>query len=222
MRLKCPGFDQEIIWHEEKLANELVIENQVYWRQAIDNLINHQDDSDGISITVKGKAINYSDELEIITNPLGLDFNNRRVNLALQKLLTQASVSEKNYLFTQELKTKIASYLVDLVESMQINFQVSTDDFAVTQLAKAVNLHVISDDNLLAQLIDYQELIRELTKVKLTVFINLRSFLNDNELLKLLAANRDHQLSCLLIESTARKRLDDLPRMVIDQDLCSI
>ena len=222
MRWHCPGFDHDLVWTSETHVHELVVENANYWRRLIQDLVDHQDNGSGISLTHHGKALDFSTDLEVITNPLALDFNNRRVTLNFFKLLTQAALDENNYLPTQELKTTLAAYLVDLVESTQINFQVAADDFAITQLAKAVNLHLVSDDNFLTRLIEYQEVMRQLGHIQLTVWVNLRSFLTDDELTQLLAANHERELDCLLLESTARKNLKGLPRQIIDAQLCQI
>ena len=222
MRWRCPGFDQEIEWNSQCHVNELVVESQAYWRQLIQDLYDHQEDGSGISLTKDGHALDFSSDVEVVTNPLNLDFNHRRVMLNLFKLLTNTALSENHYLPTQQIKTQVASYIVDLVESSQINFQVATDDFSLTQLAKAVNLHLVSDDNLLVRLTEYQEIMRDLGQTKLLIWLNLRSFLDDNELAQLVTANAERELDCLLLESTARNKLINVPRMIIDQDQCLI
>ena len=222
MKMRLPGFDQELVWTSTQHVNELIVENSQFFRRIIQDFYQHEDDGSGISLIDQGQALDFASDIETVINPTQLDFNNRRVTLNFFKLLTQASLNENNYLPTQELKATLASYLVDLVESTQINFQIGTDDFALTQLAKAVNLHLISDENFLTRLIEYQEVMRELGKVKLTVWINLRSFLTNEQLQQLLAANNERELNTLLLESTPRQPIRSLPRMIIDKQLCQI
>ncbi|MBQ6449615.1 type II-A CRISPR-associated protein Csn2 [bacterium] len=222
MKMRLPGFDQELVWTSTQHVNELIVENSQFFRRIIQDFYQHEDDGSGISLIDQGQALDFASDIETVINPTQLDFNNRRVTLNFFKLLTQASLNENNYLPTQELKATLASYLVDLVESTQINFQIGTDDFALTQLAKAVNLHLISDENFLTRLIEYQEVMRELGKVKLTVWINLRSFLTNEQLQQLLAANNERELNALLLESTPRQPIRSLPRMIIDKQLCQI
>lgn len=221
MILRCPGFDREIEWNENSHLHELIIENQKYFRDFVKDFYFHNDDGSGISLTESGKALKFKDDVDVIINPLKLDFGNKKAVTNLLKLLAEASVSENYYLSTNKLKTKIVKYLSDVISTEQFGFEIEADDFSLDQIAKAVNFHVVGDEDDFVDLItDYLEMMRELAKTKIFVFIALRSFISDDELARLRENIMNHQLDVLLIEDQTRTKIDGIARMTIDADLC--
>lgn len=221
MILKCPGFERELVWDENSHANELIIENPKYFRDLVKDFYFHNDDGSGISLVEGGKVVKFNDGVDVIINPVKLDFGNKKAVINLLKILVKASLSEDFYLETNNLKTKIVKFLGDVVDSEKFRFEVEADDFSLDQIAKAVNFHVVDDeDDFVELLTDYLEMMRELAKTKLFVFIALRSFLSGDELRRLLKNVLDRQIDILLIEDQTREKIDGFSRMTIDADLC--
>lgn len=221
MILKCPGFDRELTWNEDFHAHELIIENPKYFRDLVKDFYFHNDDDSGISLTKTGKPLKFNDEVDVIINPIKLDFGNRKASTNLLKILVQASLSEDFYLETNELKTKIVRFLDNLIDSENFRFEVEAGDFNLDQIAKAVNFHVVDDeDDFVELLTNYLEMMRELAKTKLFVFIALRSFLSDEELLRFTKNIADREINILLIEDQTRPKIEPISRMTIDADLC--
>lgn len=221
MILKCPGCKIPLTWDENHHLSELIIENPKYFRDIVKDLYLHNDDGSGISLTTDGKALNFRDDVDVIINPLKLDFGSRKVVTNLLKVLVKTSLSENYYLSTNKLKTKIVKYLDEVVSSEDFHFEVEADDFSLDQIAKAINLHIVGDeDNFVELLTDYLEMMRELVKTKLFVFIALRSFISTAELEQLHKNILDRQIDILLIEDQTRDKIDGLSRLTIDSDLC--
>lgn len=221
MILKCPGFDRELEWTENVHSQEIIIENQKYFREFVKDFYFHDESGSGISLTENGKSLKFKDDVDVIINPLKLDFGNRKAVTNLLKVLVETSLSENFYLSTNRLKTKIVKYLNDVINSEQFGFEVEADDFSLDQIAKAVNFHVVGDEDDFVELItDYLEMMRELAKTKLFVFIALRSFVDNGELKRLQKNISDRQIDVLLVEDQTRDKIDGLSRMTIDEDLC--
>lgn len=221
MILRCPGFDRELEWNESMHSHEIIIENQKYFRDFVKDFYFHDESGSGISLTEAGKSLKFKDDVDVIINPLKLDFGNRKAVTNLLKILVEASLSEDYYMSTNKLKTKIVKYLGDVISAEQFGFEVVADDFSLDQIAKAVNFHIVGDEDDFVELItDYLEMMRELAKTKLFVFIALRSFISDDELSRLHRNISDRQVDVLFIEDQTRDKISGLPRMTIDQDLC--
>lgn len=221
MILKYPNLETEIIWNENIHGNELIIEHPTFFRDFVKDFYFHKDDGSGISLTENGKSLKFSDEIDTIINPLKLDFGNRKATTNLLKILAKASLSENYYLETSKLKTKIIKYLGDVINSENFYFEVEADDFSLDQIAKAINFHVVNDeDDFVELLTDYLEMMRELAKTKLFVFIALRSFVSDEELSRLYHNIQNREINILLIEDQTRSNILEIPRITIDSDLC--
>lgn len=221
MILKCPGFERELVWDDSVHVRELIIENPKYFRDFVKDFYFHNDDGSGVSLTEVGKSLKFSEEVDVIINPLKLDFGNRKAMTNLLKILVRTSLSEDFYFETNELKTKIVRFLNSVIDSENFRFEVGADDFSLDQIAKAINFHVVDDeDDFVELLTDYLEMMRELARTKLFVFIALRSFLSDAELCRFCRNIADREINVLLVEDQTRSKIEAISRMTVDGDLC--
>lgn len=222
MRFAHIDLQKELVWNESKHINELVVESPVFLRKILRGLAN-QEMASGVSFTQEGKAMNFAKEIDVIYNPLCLDFNNRRTMSTLLKMLVKASLSEDFYIETNEFKARIVRYLDKIIDSENFVFEVATGEFALDDIAKAVNIHIVDDeDDFVELLTDYMSMMAELAGVKLFVFLNLRAILLDEEMERLIINLKNHQLDVLLIESRQVVKLADAERIIIDSDLCEL
>lgn len=217
-----PRIESELEWSETTRVWELVAENPKFLRLLLKDFSNHSDDR-GINFIANGQPLKFETDVELIVNPFKLDFNNRRAMTTLLKILLKTSNNEETYLETAEVKAKILQYIEHVIDASRLDFEVATSDFLVDALAKAVNIHIIGDeDNFTQLLIDYMLMMRELSGVKIFVFAHLRSMLTPEELAAFINSASGRQLNILLIESHDKSPLKNTPRILIDQDLCEI
>ncbi len=215
-------LEQELEWTATRHLCELVIEDPRLFREIVRDLTAGEEEKKA-SVAMEGKSLNFDKDVEVIFNPLKLDFNSKRAIVTLLKLLLKASMSEDFYLATNTLKTKIVKYFNEMVDAGDFGFEVSVDDFTMDSVAKAISVHIVGDeDDPVELLTDYVSMMTELAQVKLFVFVNLRGFLSDEEMKRLHHNLDNHQIDVLLLESTARGRMKDVPRMVVDADGCEI
>ena len=221
MRMTHEELNKELEWNENEHLAEFIIESPIFFRSIIRDL-GKIDEGGKIHFTQGGKAI-ASKDIEIVFNPLNLDFNNRRVITTLLKMVLKTSLSEDFYLPTNNLKTNIIKYLSEIVDSREFNFEVETDEFTIESIAKATNLHVVGDEDDFVELItDYMAMMTELIETKLFIFINLRSFMNEDETKRLVKNILNHQFNVLLIENQNREKIENGSRIIIDKDLCEL
>ncbi len=223
MRFAHTDIKGELNWDEKRHINELAIESPIFLRRILRGLAYVNDDALGVSFTENGKLMNFGKEIDIVYNPLRLDFNNKRAMTTLLKMLVKTSLSEEHYFETNEFKTRVVQYLDKIVDAENFAFEVASGDFAVDNIAKAVNLHIVDDeDDFVELLTDYMAMMSELAGVKLFVFLNLRTILLDEEMGRLIENLRNHQLNVLLIESRVNVAIPGCERIIIDSDLCEI
>lgn len=221
MRFSHTELSRELEWTDACHINELVIEAPAFLRSILRDL--SADETNGMKLTNNGKLMDLTKEIDVICNPLDLNFNNRRAMATLLKMLVKASLSDELYMETNEFKSKVVKYLDDVVGSENFIFEVTTDDFAIDNIAKAVNLHIVDDeDDFVDLLTDYMSMMAELAGVKLFVFLNLRTMLTDGELARLIGNINNHQLDIFLIEGNQFGRVEGCGRIIVDADLCEI
>ena len=223
MRFAHADIGGELCWSENQHINELVIESPIFLRKILRGLAYANNDALGVSFTENGKLMNFEKEIDVVYNPLRLDFNNRRAMTTLLKILVKTSLSEEHYFETNEFKTRVVQYLDKIVNAENFAFEVASGDFAIDNIAKAVNLHIVDDeDDFVELLTDYMTMMSELAGIKLFVFLNLRTILLDEEMNRLIENLKNHQLNVFLVESRLSEAIPSCERIVIDSDLCEI
>lgn len=215
-------LEKELEWTDTRHICEFVIENPKFLQEVIKDLTISEEEKE-LSVSIEGKNLNFDKDLDVIFNPLKLDFNSKRAMTTLLKLLLRTSLSEDFYLTTNKLKTKIVKYFSEIVDAGDFEFEVSADDFTMDSIAKAVSIHIVGDeDDFVELLTDYVSMMAELANIKLFVFVNLRSFVSDEDMERFHHNLDNHQINALLLESASRESLKDVPRLVVDTDLCEI
>lgn len=221
MRFSHAELNGELQWTDTCHINELIIEAPTFLRSVLRDL--SADETNGVKFTNGGKPMDLAKEIDVICNPLNLNFNNRRAMATLLKLLVKASLSDEMYMETNAFKSRVIKYLDEVVDSENFVFEVAADDFAIDNIAKAVNLHIVDDeDDFVDLLTDYMSMMAELAGVKLFVFLNLRTMLSDGELARLIGNINNHQLDIFLIEGHQFGKVERCGRVVVDADLCEI
>lgn len=223
IRMTHSTLQGSIEWNENHHIGEFIIESPVLFREVGRDLNEETDDGVGLQFSNGSKTLSFSTELNAIFNPMKLDFNNRKASAALLKMLVKTSNSENYYLETNKFKTKILKYLGELIDEEGFGFEVVADDFTLDQIAKAVNFHVVGDkDDYVELLTDYMEAMTDLAGIKLFVFVNLRSYLADEDFEHLIKNVLNHQFDILLIENQARAKYEEIQRIIVDKDYCEI
>lgn len=216
------NFEKRLEWNENIHICELIIENPITLRNILQSITNATSES-ALSFTQNGEPLKLEKDVDIVLNPTKLEFNNRRATASLLKLLVKTSLSEDFYLETSKIKTKIIQYLDKVIDAEDFIFEVTSDDFAVDDIAKAVSLHIVSDnDDFIEILTDYLAMMAELANIKLFIFLNLRSLITQEELVRLHHNLKNHQIDALLIEDYDRGVIKDAPRIIIDRDNCEL
>lgn len=222
MILRHSDLERGLEWNCNHHLCELVIESQAFMREVIKDLTISEEEKE-LSVSTEGKALNFDKDLDIIFNPLKLDFNNRRTITTLLKLLLRTSVSEDFYLTTNKLKTKIIKYFSEIVDAENFEFEVTVDEFTMDSIAKAISIHVVDDeDDFVELLTEYICMMTELARIKLFVFINLRCFMHDKDVMRLHHNLDNHQIDVLLLEGDCRNKIENVPRLLVDADQCEI
>ncbi|MBQ2639121.1 type II-A CRISPR-associated protein Csn2 [Candidatus Saccharibacteria bacterium] len=223
MRLTHVSIDKQIEWNENNHINELIVESPTFFREIIGEMKFDTSKEAKLNIFDDKKGINPSSDVDVIFNPVELDFNQRKVNATLMKILVKVSISEDFYMSTNKFKTKIIKYLNEIVNSEDFGFEIGADDFSIDQIAKAVNFHIVGDEDDFVELItDYLEVMTELGGIRLFVFVGLRGYLKDEELERFVKNLKDRQVDVLLLENVDRGVVKEISRVVIDRDLCEI
>lgn len=202
---------------------EWIIESTELFTKYIQELLKQNRGEDGKFIFSQGeKIIDFSKKGEIIINPFTVDINEKRIVNKLYAQLYELAHTELFYAQTQEILQKIQEYIYGLEQESRHVLCID-ENIDLSAIFKAVGVrHEIYEEDFCESLCRYIKVIGEVLGIRLVIFVNLRSYLSDEQLADLVRNVGYEDISILLIESKERSCISGINRCIIDVDLCEI
>jgi len=207
---------------DEMGVNYLVVENRKQMTQYVYELAGGIENQEGgFTLSDNNEIMDMSRSAELILNPFALDPNSTAtINCLLQKMKFDALSDYQ--LRTDEMISMINSTIGKIVSEQHHSVGFS-ENLDIIKLFKFLGVRF--DDvceSLLENICEYMLVMRDYSNTKLFIFINLRSFLDEDELQELYRFAMYNKLSILLMESNVFERSSCEKVRLIDKDLCEI
>lgn len=201
----------------------LVVENQKAFTQILsDLLILLEDDGGDCGLYENNAPVSASKRFELITDPLAVDPNQKKVLNALYSFLEKQMWNEENFKQTSEALSSIQGYLSRLAECTDYPVTFA-EQISGTALLKAAEMRLETEAVTLLERLDaYISAVREFLKKDIFFFVGLHSYLTaeELELLYRSAAYRKNKL--FLLEGYEPEPLALETRVILDKDLCQL
>lgn len=166
----------------ENQIHVLIAESPSFLSKLIETLYKEKQDGDGkILLSENDKILSFSKMSEIIVNPFTIDPNERRI---MQKLYQElcAETLDQLVIETGEIHAKLISYLEEI--SLKVPYHVTFDlEENIPNLLKAYNVRLETESsNLLERIVEYLKLLHQLCRIEVVFFVNLKTYLRDEDL----------------------------------------
>lgn len=208
---------------KENSINLIVIENQTFLSKFIFDLLQQMESNEGaFTLSQELKIFKLADKVEFILDPFRLEFNQRKISLKILEIVKKTVVNEENYMKTKEIEGLLLEYLEGIIEKIDIPISISPEiDFGL--LFKNVSMKIENEKvSFLSQLVDYIKLIQGLLGINIFIFLNLKSFLTEEELCALYKEVNYCKIDLILVESREHPILEFEEILIVDNDLCEI
>lgn len=219
MIFQYKGFNFKINF-EEKNIFSLIVENKKIYRKIIEDLINNTGIEDGnIILSKNNKLIVPEKEIFVFLDYFNFDINKFVLNKYYKEL---KNLSENEFLNeTLEIKEILLGYINKLTEN---NYSLKfDDDLDISQILKAFSIKFEKSEELLLNLFEWVKILNEILGYEIFFFINLGSFLSNNELLEFSKFMLYNKYKVVFLENFSRNKLSDNDNIIIiDNDLCEI
>lgn len=219
MIFQYKGFNFKINF-EEKNIFSLIVENKKIYRKIIEDLINNTGVEDGnIILSKNNKLIVPEKEIFVFLDYFNFDINKFVLNKYYKEL---KNISENEFLNeTLEIKEILLGYINKLTEN---NYSLKfDDDLDISQILKAFSIKFEKSEELLLNLFEWVKILNEILGYEIFFFINLGSFLSNNELLEFSKFMLYNKYKVVFLENFSRNKLSDNDNIIIiDNDLCEI
>lgn len=206
----------------DEFVQVLVVENPEEFYAMVFDLNRQFDGEQGAFVFSRnGQTVDVCKNGTIISDLFHFDLNDKKIITALYKRLEQVALGEKIILFN-ELTSKTMAFISEL--AFEIPFAIEygepqpSDYFKISGLKFEKNY-----ENLEEKIICYINALIELKGCDFFIFVNLKSVLNDERLLRLYEHCNREQVGVLLIESRKQRPLLPMEKaIIITEDLCEI
>lgn len=222
MKLVHPDLHFQIEWTEGVIP-VFLIESAVQWRNIQKELfLQSQGIEGGWILSDDDKEIKFSKSVEMISNPIQLEENQKRVMNAFLQSLRQKAMSEQYWKRSQELNASIQKFFADLEIEYSFAYNINAE-IDIPALAKAMEIHFEYEyENDLERMLQYCILIKDMLGTRLFIFWNLHHYFNKQELGLFYQEVIIRKWRVLLMETSLKSRMDMEKYYIIDQDNCEI
>ena|GEM_PF-4097491 len=211
----------EEIYFGEYDVNVLIIESQRVFRDFVQNLQYLYDgENTSLLFTDDYEECRLSNYAQFIRYMNDIDFENKKILSKIQQELHKIAIEEK-YIKTSELTSIVETYIQDIVDIS--NFDLVYDIFDIDIILKSLHIRLNVDDmNFLEKIFRYMDFTTNIFMTDIFIFVNLKTYLEKEELLELYNYCKYNNISLLLCENTTREKLDREKIIILDKDLCQI
>ena len=219
MKLTHTELEKQLVF-----AVEWIIESPASFSKYVRDLYEIMQDNEGkFTLSDEDEIIDFQKYAELIIDPFLLDFYNRQIQKKLYVELQKLAVGSEFYLQTQELKSQIQKYFIDLEYASGYDLEIA-DEIDLPAIFKAVGIQLDSgnEETLFERIAAYIKIMAELLKKKLIILVNSRSYLTSNQIDQIAELCMYSEVALLLIENVQRDFSKKRNYCIIDCDECCI
>lgn len=212
------------VMFEENKVSVLAVENPKLFAKLVIDFYNQTNGGEGgfLLSTDDYEILNINKKIEFIPQPAIININDKRLINKLYSSLKEISTNEENYHNTTNLFSAVTQYIQNLCNLADFDIDLD-NEFDINSLFKSVGLKFYDKDLKFAEkLLDYILTVRDLLKINIFVVVNLKAYLNVEDIKLFEKSILDHKVSLLLLESNYKEKTEYEKTLIIDNDLCEI
>lgn len=220
MKLVYYEYGIKIEFRENRIQT-LVLEHPKVFSQFLRALYEQSLDGEGPIVLSDSKEINLHKEMELILSPFEININSKKIIGQLYRELQNIANETLEEKF--QINSEIVNYLEQLIwkssyENLKMNLVPKWEN-----LFKLYEIQIDTDSTtLFEKLIEYLKVCSAILKIRLYVFVNLRQYFEEFEIIELIEWIKRLKIHVLLIESVEPVYNADTDIYIIDQDYCWI
>lgn len=220
MRLNIKYLDNNIEF-TDNIVNSIEIENKTFFYRLVKDLTviaNGNLVEDIVASDENFNEISLINKINIICDYFNFDFNNKRINSIINKKINDNITTVKKDELAK-LYNKIKKIYLPILADFDLNLNIN-QDFNLENVIKLLNITINEKDNLLDNLFMIIDIEKVLNINKILVFINLKQYLNKEELVEFYKYSVYNSISILLIDALSYgTSIENEKKLIVDKDL---
>ena len=220
MKLQLKNFNFNVDLDDK--INTIIIENTIEYRKIVNSFINELNIKDGNILLSKDIELLMPDKyLFTFYDYFSFDINKYALNKFYKKLKEISMLEYSSE--TSNLKNKIEEYVYKITEEYDLYLDISCD-LDIIEILKSLNVKIKQYDKLsLDKIINYMNIISEIFNIKHFVFISVKNYFTEKEILDFYKYIIYNEFNVVLVEPNNVKTIQTKEKTyIIDKDLCEI
>ena len=221
MKFVCPEIET-VFDFDNGQFNSLVIESQDMFVRLLSDLSAQMEGLDGTCIlSDKNVPVSFSKRAALLDVFVPFELNRKPLLGKILAALEQMANNAEHFEVSASVLASVERMLDSLI--LDIPCELVYTNISIGALLKAAAPQLNADNATLAEkILYYMDLVTQFDCERLFVMINVRSYMNDEDMQLFAQTIVTHNYQVLDIETSERKRLDGEFRVLIDEDMCEI
>lgn len=203
MIMSIMGFDKKIEF-DENTVNILEIHNQALFTEVINNLNNQcngEDENNSIVLMQDNERIDIKKNIYVLTDVFNIDFNSKKFLNKIYGTLVQ-NIKNKQDDELENIALKLRNYFINEINELPFEFNMNSE-VEITDLIKAFDVRIDSSCyiTVLEKIEFIINLLAEFDLAKVLVIPNLKTFLQEEDLLELYKYSIYNNIKLLILEN---------------------
>lgn len=215
MKMLLNNYENDVVFGNTYI-NTLEILNKKAFYQFLKD-INNLNDQDNILFFDNNEPINMDNKIFIIYNFINFDFNTKKITANILNIINN-NMDEKDKDKINNLYNKLKDIYTHLLDNIDINLEIQ-EEFKIEDISKLMKPKINTKNNLLENILLLIDIESELNLDKLVVFVNLKSYLENEELIELYKYSLYKDIKILLVDNHNYSTNNIEKKLQIDEDL---
>ena len=197
------GFDKKIEF-DENTVNILEIYNQSLFTEVINNLNNQcngEEENNTIVLMQDNERVDIKKNIYVLTDVFNIDFNSKKILNKIYGTLIQ-NIKNKQDDELENIALKLRNYFINEINELPFEFNMNSE-VEITDLIKAFDVKIDSSCyiTVLEKIEFIINLLAEIDLAKVLVIPNLKTFLQEEDLLELYKYSIYNNIKLLILEN---------------------
>ena len=197
------GFDKKIEF-DENTVNILEIYNQSLFTEVINNLNNQcngEEENNTIVLMQDNERVDIKKNIYVLTDVFNIDFNSKKFLNKIYGTLIQ-NIKNKQDDELENIALKLRNYFINEINELPFEFNMNSE-VEITDLIKAFDVKIDSSCyiTVLEKIEFIINLLAEFDLAKVLVIPNLKTFLQEEDLLELYKYSIYNNIKLLILEN---------------------
>lgn len=200
----------------------LVIEDSDTFRKYITELKSQIEGLEGdFAFSNEKDSLSFKDRFAIITNPLQVDFTDKRIQTKITSLMKNRMSNETHYEAMTTVLSQLESFAQDL--EMDFPFEVEHSEPDIQALVKMFGFSLKLDyQDEIDKLSEYTNVLHDVCGIDHFVFVSMFAYFNERTIQTFIRECNANKHNLLFVERYDQTVENASQKILIDHDLCEI